>query len=118
MQGRLAARLGDAESAAAMATEFERHVAKSSNPRKLERMHEIKGMTAYYKDDFDGAVEHLSKGDHLNNMYTKYYLARANEEAGNSDEATRLYTELAVWNFNGPAYAMFRKDILTRAASD
>jgi hypothetical protein len=27
----------------------------------------------------------------------------------------RLYAELAVWNFNGPGYAMFREDILDRA---
>ena len=81
-------------------------------------MHEIQGLTAYYKGDFTGAVKHLSQGDYLNNMYTKYYLARANEAAGNADEAARLYAELAVWNFNGPGYAMFRKDILTRAATD
>jgi len=118
MEGLLAARMGDAEGAAAKAAEFEGHVASSSNPRKLERMHEIQGMAAYYQDDFAGAVEHLSQGNHLNNMYTKYYLARANEAAGNADEAARLYAELAVYNFNGPGYAMFRKDILARAASD
>ena len=118
MEGLLAARMGDAEGAAARAAEFEGHVASSSNPRKLERMHEIQGMAAYYQDDFAGAVEHLSQGNHQNNMYTKYYLARANEAAGNADEAARLYTELAVYNFNGPGYAMLRKDILTRAASD
>jgi len=117
MEGLLAARTGDADGAAAKAAEFEGHAASSSNPRKLERMHEILGMAAYYKDDFAGAVEHLSAGDHLNNMYTKYYLARANEAAGNADEAARLYKELAVWNFNGPGYAMFRKDILAKAAS-
>ena len=60
----------------------------------------------------------LSAGDHLNNMHTKYYLARAHESAGNADEAARLYAELAVWNFNGPGYAIFRKDILARAGSD
>ncbi len=118
MEGLLVARMRDTEGAAAKAAEFKRHVASSSNPRKLERMHEIQGMAAYYQDDFASAVEHLSLGDHLNNMYTKYYLARANEAAGNADEAARLYAELAVWNFNGPGYAMFRKDILTRAASD
>ena len=100
MEGLLAARLGDTEGAAAKAAEFEAHVSSSSNPRKLERMHEIQGMAAYYQEDFAGAVEHLSLGDHLNNMYTKYYLARANEEAGNEEEAARLYAELAVWNFN------------------
>jgi len=117
MEGLLAARMGDAEGAAAKAAEFEGHVASSTNPRKLERMHEILGMAAYYQDDFEAAVEHLSAGDHLSNMYTKYYLARANEAAGNTDEAARLYAEMAVWNFNGPGYAMFREDILARAAS-
>jgi len=114
MEGLLAARMGDAETAAAEAAEFEGFAASSSNPRRLERMHEILGLSAFYQGDYASAVEHLSAGDHLNNMYTKYYLARANEEAGNADEAARLYAELAVWNFNGPGYAMFREDILTR----
>ena len=118
MEGMLAARNGDAEGAAAKAAEFEAHVASISNPRKLERMHEIEGMSAYYQGDFAGAVEHLSLGDHLNNMYTKYYLARANEAAGNAEEAARLYAELAVYNFNAPGFATYRKDILARAASD
>ena len=117
MEGLLAARMGDAEGAIAKAAAFEGHAASSSNPRKLERMHEILGMAAYYQNDFESACEHLADGNHLNNMYTKYYLARAHEAAGNADEAARLYAELAVWNFNGPGFAMFRKDILARAAS-
>jgi len=118
MKGLLAARNGDTEGAAAAAAAFERHVASNTSPRKLERMHEIQGMAAWYQDDYAGAAGHLSQGNHMNNMYTKYYLARANEEAGNADEAGRLYSELAVYNFNGPGYAMFRKDILARAAQD
>ena len=117
MKGLLAARLGDTDGAAAAAKAFESHVASSTNPRKLERMHEIHGMAAWYQGDYASAALHLSQGDHLNNMYTKYYLARAHEEAGNADEAQRLYDELAVYNFNGPGYAMFRKDILKRAAA-
>ena len=118
MQGLLAARMGDTDGAEAAAVAFEGHVASSTNPRKLERMYEIKGMSAWYQEDYAGAVANLSDGNLLNNMYTKYYLARANEEAGNADEAARLYDELAVYNFNGPGYAMFRKDILASAASD
>lgn len=118
MEGLLAARMKDDELAAAKAAKFEGHVASSSNPRKLERMHEILGISAFGQDDFAGAIEHLSAGDHLNNMYTKYYLARAHDSAGNADEASRLFAELAAWNFNGPGYAMFRKDILARAATD
>lgn len=116
-QGMLAARMGDAAAASEAAAEFETHVASSNNPRKLERMHEILGMSAYQAGDFDAAVEHLSKGDHLNNMYTKYHLALAQEGAGNADEANVLLGELAVWNFNGPGYALTRADVLSRLES-
>ena len=116
LEGMLAAHMGDAEAAAAKAAEFEGHAASSTNPRKLERMHEIQGMAAYYQEDYESAVAHLSQGDHLNNMYTKYYLAMANENAGNAEEAQRLFGELAVWNFNGPGYALTRGDILAKVS--
>jgi len=118
LEGMLAARMGDAEGAAVKAAEFETNVAANTNPRKLERMHEILGMSAYYQKDYAAAAEHLAAGDHLNNMETKYYLALANENAGNGDEAQRLLSELAVWNFNGPGYAMTRSDILARVSTD
>jgi len=117
MEGLLAARMKDSAGAAAKAAEFEGHVASSSNPKKLERKHEILGMDAFCQEDYASAIEHFSAGDHLNNMYTKYYLARTHEAAGNAEEAARLYDELAVWNFNGPGYAMFRKEILEKAGS-
>jgi predicted Zn-dependent protease len=113
--GLMAARSGDADGAAAAASAFEKQVASRTNPRKLERMHEVLGMSAYQKGDYAAAVEHLSKGNHVANMYTKYYLARAHEQAGNADAAAKMYGEMAVYNFNGPGYAMFRKDIVKRA---
>ncbi len=117
MEGRLAARMGDADGAKAKAEAFKAAAASSSSPRRLERMHEIMGIADFYQGNYASAAEHLSQGNHLNNMYTKYYLARAHEEAGNADAAAQLYDELAVWNFNGAGYAMFRKDILERAGS-
>ena len=117
MEGLLMARMGDTAGASAKAADFERHIASSTSPRKLERMHEILGMNAYYQNDFAAAVEHLSAGDTQTNMYNKYYLSKAHEAAGNADEAARLNAELAAYNFNGPGYAMFRKDILKSAAT-
>jgi tetratricopeptide (TPR) repeat protein len=114
--GMLAARTGDSDGAAAAASAFKKQVADQTNPRKNERMHEVLGMNAYAQGDFAGAAEHLAKGNHVANMYTKYYLARAHEQAGNADEAAKLYGEMAVYNFNGPGYAMYRKDIVKRAA--
>jgi len=116
--GLLAAKRGGSAEAIASATSFKEQVSKSSNPLKLERMHEILGMNAYHQGDFAAAANHLTKGNHVNNMNIKYYLARANEQAGNASEAARLYDEMAVYNFNGPGYAMFRKDILARAAAN
>ena len=116
-KGMLAARMGDSEKAATIAAAFEEQVADNTSPRKLERMHEIQGMAAYYQGDFANAAKHLSKGNHQFNMATKYYLARAHEQAGNASEAARLFDEMSVYNFNGPGYAMFRKDILARAAA-
>ena len=40
------------------------------------------------------------------------FIAACGQQA---EDATRWYDELAVYNFNGPGYAMFRKDILERA---
>jgi Flp pilus assembly protein TadD len=118
MEGMLAARMGDTEGAAAKAIEFEGYAASATSPRKLERMHEILGMSAYHQGDFAAAAEHLAKGDYQNNMETKYYLALAHEGAGNAEEYQRLIGELAVWNFNGPGYAMTRGDILARASAE
>ncbi len=118
LEGMLAARNGDAEGAQAKADEFKSHVESNTNPRKLERMHEIQGMADFYQEDYAGAVAHLSSGDVVNNMLIKYHLAIANANAGNTDEADRLFAELAVWNFNGPGYAMSRGDILARVSSE
>lgn len=118
LEGMLAARTGDEEGAQAKAVEFARHVKSNTNPRKLERMHEIQGMADFYKKDYAGAIAHLSSGDVVNNMLTKYHLAVAHANAGNTDEADKLFAELAVWNFNGPGYALSRGDILARVSSD
>jgi tetratricopeptide (TPR) repeat protein len=115
-EGLLAARLGDAEGAAAKAAEYDTYLADSNDPLDAESMHEILGMAAWYQEDYEAAIEHLSQGDLTNEMFAKYFLARAHEAAGNAEEASRLFGELAVHNFNGVSYALYRKDILARAA--
>ena len=117
-EGLLSARMGDSKKATAHAEDFRKYVAASNNPQKLQRMHNILGMDAYYQGEYAGAATHLEQGTPVFNMYIKYYLARAHEQAGNKEQADKLYKEMAVYNFNGPGYAMFRKDILDRAAGD
>ena len=47
-------------------------------------------------------------------VYTKYWLAKANEAAGNNDKAEALYKEVAVYNFNGIDYALVRYEVVNR----
>jgi len=116
LEGMIAARKGDKKGAAAKAADFKKHVAKNTNPRKLERMHEILGYAAYHQGDYAAATEHLAAGDVVNNDYTKYCLALSHEGAGDSEAARQLLEELAVWNFNSATYAMTRADILARVS--
>ena len=95
-EGLLAARMGDTATAQAKAKAFESHVANQTSPRKLERMHQLLGMSDFYNKDYAGAVKHLSAGNVVNDVSTKYFLAKALEKSGNSAEAKRLFKELAV----------------------
>lgn len=114
-EGMIAARQGDAATAQAKADELTTLVEPDANPRKMEPVHQILGITAFYQGDYEGAIEHLSAGN-PNNIYMKYYRARALEETGDAEAAGAIYDELAVYNFNGVNYAMIRTDVLERAA--
>ena len=44
----------------------------------------------------------------------KYHHALALEGTGNQDEASRLFKEVAEWNFNSAAYACVRNDAIQK----
>ena len=60
------------------------------------------------------ATEHYRQSN-LNNPYVKYYLALAEEGAGNAEEANRLFKEVAEYNFNSAAVACIKNDAMARA---
>ena len=62
-----------------------------------------------------GAAAHFEQGN-LNDPYIKYQYAVALEGAGDKDKATRLFRELAVYNFNNGGYALIRKDAQQKAS--
>lgn len=115
LEGMLAARMGDAKGAQAKAEQFKKHVASSTSARKLERMHEIEGMTAFHQKNYAAAAEHLAGGDIVNNVYTKYHLAMANDKAGNADAAKNMLDEIAVYNFSDVGYGMTRGHVIARS---
>ena len=90
-------------------------LADDSNPRKLERYHELLGLTALRQGDYDTAIEHyrqanLSTSAGGGDVKNIFMLAKAMQGAGQSDEAAELLSEVANWNFNSAWFAMLRQD--------
>ena len=112
----LAARQGDAETARAKAEEYTALVEPDPNPRKMEAVHQILGMTEFYQQNYATAIEHLAQGA-PGNIYMKYHRALALDESGQSEQASALFDEIAVWNFNGVGFALIRNDVLERVES-
>jgi len=114
-EGMLAAYRGDAEGAAVHANAIADLLEGDDNPRKLENVYWIFGLSALQAEEFAAAVEHLRQADHANTMLVRYHLALAEEGAGNSEEANRLFTEVAVYNFNSVGFALIGRDAAARA---
>lgn len=107
----LAARRGDAETAKAKAAEFGTLAEMDQNPRGMEPVHQILGITEYFQGNHAAAAEHLAQGA-PGNVYMKFYRAKALEGAGMAEMAQALMDEIAVWNFNGVGFALIRNDVL------
>ena len=51
-----------------------------------------------------------------NDIYNKYWLAMANEAAGNKDKAMSLFKEVAAYNFNDVGNALVRNEVKKKVA--
>lgn len=112
--GLVAAYAGDTAGAAEHAEKIASLVEGDDNPRKMEPVHWVQGMSALTAGDHAKAVEHLRQADHVNNMYIRYQLARAEEGAGNGEEARKLFSEVGSFNFNSVGFALVGKDARAR----
>ena len=95
---------------------YARLVEPDSNPRKLERYHELRGLIDLEREKYADAVEHLRKSDLQTTVFAKYQLARALTGAGETDEARKLFREVADFNFNSPEFALLRKPAQAQAS--
>lgn len=84
--------------------------------RKLEGYHYDMGLISMKQKKYADAVTHFEKSD-PNNIYNKYWLAKANEAAGNKDKATSLYKEVAAYNFNDVGNALVREEVKKKIAT-
>ncbi len=116
-EGILAAYSGDVEGAAEHADAIAALVEGDDNPRKMEGVHFVLGMSALKAGDHDAAAEHLRQADHANNMYVRYQLALAEEGLGNADVAQKLFAEVGSFNFNSVGFALVGKDARQRSSA-
>src|SRR5262245_43054168 len=106
-EGQLAAWRGDYAAAKQRAKKMTELVAGENNPRKMEPCHELLGLVALRQKNYKLAVSEFRQAD-LTQLHNKFQLAQALEATRATDEARRLYQEVAVNNFNTVDFAVLR----------
>jgi len=100
----------DLMNAMAKANEMKNVLEPIQNPNKLEGYEELMGYISYQQKDYKTAIEHFEKTN-MQNVYDKYWLAKAYEAAGKKEKASAIYKELANYNFNNIGYALVRNEV-------
>lgn len=88
----------------------------SNDPNKLRPYHRVLAMVNYKQKKYEKALEHMN---HLNkdNVYDKYWMAKAHKQLGNEEKAMELFKEIAIDNFNSVGYALVRNEVNEIVAS-
>jgi tetratricopeptide (TPR) repeat protein len=115
-ESQLAARKGDFATATTKAEEYKRLVEGVRNPRRFEAYHSLLGFIELRKGNHQAAVEHYRQAN-LADEYTRYHLALALEGAGQTEEAKRIFQEVAALNLNSVGFALVRADAQKRAGA-
>lgn len=113
--GQLAAARGDYKTAKAQARKVAELVAGENNARKMEPYHELLGLIALRQKNYKVAVAEFRQAD-LTQLHNKFQLAQALEATRATDEANRLYREVALNNFNTVDFALLRKEALKKVS--
>ncbi len=116
-QAMLAAIQGKYDDAKAKAEQIKTTLNPITDPNKLDQYHFVMGYISMQQKNYGDAVHHFEDSHPNNSIYTKYWLAKANEAAGNKDKAQGLYNEIAVYNFNSIDYALIRNEVVNRKPS-
>lgn len=111
-----AAMEGNLDAAAAKAEEMKSTVSPLTDPNKLDDYETTMGYIAMKQKKFPDAAGHFEKIKQPT-VVVKYWLALADEGAGNKDKANSLFKEIADYNFNGLDYALVRNDVKKRMGS-
>jgi tetratricopeptide (TPR) repeat protein len=108
---RVALARGDLDTAATEAGRYSEAAQRDQVPGQLRQAHQLLGLVALARSDWDTAIAALSRAD-LGDPYTLYHLARA--YLGKGDRVQGLATLERAANFNGLAfgYAFVRRPAL------
>jgi tetratricopeptide (TPR) repeat protein len=96
---------GDYEAAAAKADMIKAAMETINDPNKLRSYHRVHAFVNYKMGNYEKALEHMSNLD-KDNVYDKYWMAKAHKMSGNDEMSMQLFNEIANDNFNSVGYAL------------
>ncbi|MCI0414840.1 tetratricopeptide repeat protein [bacterium] len=109
LQGQIAARKKDFRTAETKAEENKKLVESDSSPRKLEGYYGLLATIELLQGNHAKAVELYEKADQTI-LYVKYQYGLALEGAGKTEESSKIFGEVANYNFNLVDFALARND--------
>jgi len=109
LQGQVAARRKDYQTAQSKAEENKKLVEKDSSARKLEGYYGLLATIELLQGNYAKAAELYKKADRTI-IYVKYQYGLALEGAGNTQESAKVLGEIANYNFNLVDFALARND--------
>ncbi len=107
---------GNFDAAKAKAEEMKSTLDPVKDPNKLSGYEFSLGYMAMKQKNYAEAVDHFGK-TYLPSVYNRYWLAIANDGAGNKEKANALFKEISDFNFNTIDYALIRKEVKTKMAT-
>lgn len=101
------AKQGQLEKARDLVDSFVKSAEDSKSFIEDKNMHGLEGIVAYLDNDFNLAIEELTKSNEQN-PYMMYYLALSYEKAGTKDKAQEEFGKIVDFNRNSFDYAFVR----------
>ena len=109
-QSGLASISGNFEDAKAKAEEMKTTLSPLNDPNKHNDYEFALGFMCMKQKNYAEAISHFEK-NRQDNIYNAYWLAMANEAAGNKDKATAILNSITNYNFNYVGYALIRNEV-------
>lgn len=92
-------------------------VSSINSPDKLDPYHRAMAVIHYHMDNTEKALEHIAQTDE-DYIHDKYWTAKINEKAGNTEEAMTMYEEIADERFNSIEFALIRDEVDKKVANN